>query len=250
MTAKQIRELPAKKVDRPLLPEEIPLVYNAFDAGWKYESGMLYHAKLKSDLCSDGFYFSGLVLCHDNWLEIMAQQIVWQHEQSGLLKPTVVYGIATGATELGKMVAQVMGVAYGHMIKGHGKTFVASDTITDAITGITRHLRFDDIVMIVEDVFTRFTAGSGAVNAIYAVLPSVVILPEVYGIYNRGNLGWVKTTNGLWLHVKGLIRQKLNEYEPGSVTCPMCEAGSIPIKPKDKEHPENWELINTRFFAI
>lgn len=213
-----------------LAAEEVLYLFGSLDGFWSFKEGNPYHAKLKSGRCSNGFFFSDIVLRHDNLCQIMANQLAQRYIRSGLQKPGKVYGIPKGAKKLGDFVADALNVSRGTMVKNPDDTFTFMDLPE---TG--------ESALFVEDFCTRATAFRLAENQFFEVAPMAEVIPFELNILNRGGLRSIETERTRY-GISALVEHRIDDFEPGQATCKMCAAGSIPIPPKATE--ENWSLIN------
>lgn len=227
--------------DRIITKEEIFYMANKLGAHWAYnykaaragKSGL--HAELKSLRHSDQFFVSKILLAHKNVREIIADQLVKIFKMSGKPMPDGIAGIPDGATELAEDVARIMGVLYIRMKKVDGKISIDDD------------LPPDFNLLLVEDFCTRGTGFIEAVkNILYQFPKTTIVLLELV-ILNRGGMTSIIVDledEEMEFIILALVTEKINDWDPED--CELCEKfGSKPIKPKDKDHPENWEMINT-----
>jgi hypothetical protein len=234
MTKEDLLALDPKTVDRQLSAEEIVYMARVFGAFWQYDydaaekgrTGM--HAVLKSELHSDGFFVSKIMLEPINIRQIIANQLVLRFRTFMMSKPGQVGGVPKGATELGKEVARIFGVPVLEMEKMDGRI-----TLTDP--------RPIEGGLIIEDFCTRGTGFTEAVLDIMSRQPRAKLLPFDLCILNRGGLEKI-SINGVGIfQVVAAVEHRINDWEPGK--CPLCLTGSVPIKPKATD--ENWRLITT-----
>lgn len=203
--------------------------YN-YEAAKKGKPGL--HAILKSELHSDGFFISAILLEHSNIQWLFANQMVLKFNGLGIPKPDWVAGIPKGATELGKDVARIMGVKNAEMKKGD------DDRIT-----LESEIAPDETLLGIEDFSTRGTGFREAVLNILSKQPKVKLLPYYGVILNRGGLTEV-AVDGIDrpFRIMPVAVKRINDWKPEE--CPLCnDFGSKPIKPKATE--ENWQLITT-----
>lgn len=221
-----------------LTEEEVIYIAETLGAFWKYnyevakqgKSGL--HAILKSGLHSDGFFISAILLEHSNIRWLFANQMVLRFNELGIPKPDWIVGIPKGATELGKDVAEIMGVKNAEIKKGD-----------DGRISLESEIMPDETLLGVEDFSTRGTGFKEAVLAILSKQPKVKFLPYYGVILNRGGLTEVEAEGiAQPFRIVPVTVKRINDWEPPE--CPLCrEFGSEAIKPKATE--ESWRLITT-----
>jgi len=227
---------------RIITKEEFFYIAKVLDAHWVYnyraarEGKPGLHALLKSLRHSDQFFVSKILLAHKNVREIIAHQLVMTYRERGIALPDGVAGIPDGATELGEDFARIMGVRSVKMKKAEGK-IVIDDNLPAGFR-----------LLLIEDFCTRGTGFVEAAKDILRAFPATEILPLEIVILNRGGLSVIEVKmNGfddLEFDVVALVTEKIDDWI--AEECELCiKFGSKPIKPKDKDHPENWEMINT-----
>lgn len=240
MTKEQLINLDSKSVDWLLSTEEIVYIAKTLDAFWQfdYEAAKQgrpgYHAELKSLLHSDGFFVSMILLQYPNVRAIMVNQLVLHFNRLRIPKPDLVAGIPKGATQLGKDVANLLGVANVEMKKEEDGRIVLVSSIAPSKT-----------LLLVEDFCTRGTGFTEAVLDIWSKQLEVNFLP--YGLYilNRGGLKEISVERVGSFKVVAAAEHRINDWEPSK--CPLCRMGSKVIKPKATD--ENWRLITTSQLA-
>ncbi len=230
LSASELLSLEVGDVSWRLGEDEILHVFNRLDGFWSYKDGNPYHAELKSGKCSNGFFYSKIVLQYDNLCQIIANQLALRFLQTGFQKPDVIYGIPNGAKELGDYVADALKVRRGTMAKVQGDKLAFVDLPMPG-----------ESVLFVEDFCTRATAFRQAEELLLKAEPQADILPFELVILNRGGMKVVETEQAKY-GISALVEHRIDDFEPGEKTCKMCAAGSRPIKPKANE--ENWRLIN------
>ena len=222
---------------RLLAEEEVVYIATVLGAFWQYnykaaEKGRVgMHAILKSELHSDGFFISRILLEHWNIRLIFADQLVFRFKRLGnFFKPDCVAGIPDGATELGKDVAGIMGVKNAEMKKVDGKIILESQ------------IGPKETLLGIEDFCTRGTGFIEAVSDILSKQPDARFLPIEGVILNRGGLKEIKV-EGVErpFQIVAVAEHRINDWKPEE--CPLCQKGSTPIKPKATD--ENWHLITT-----
>ena len=219
-------------ISRSLTAEEVLYMATVFGAFWAYNYDVAkqkpgLHAILKSGLHSDGFFVSRIFLEPENIRRIIARQIVMRLRQVGVSMPDYVAGIPDGATALGKVVAEMLGVPEMPMEKVEGRIVV--------VTKIPDKAR----LLLVEDFCTRGTGFVEAVLQIRNRQPSVSIAPYNPVIINRGGLTEIVIPGHDSYMILSVVERRIQDWE--SVDCPLCALGSKPIKPKVTD--ENWQLI-------
>ena len=226
---------------RLLTEEEVVYTAETLGAFWKYdyEAAKLgrvgMHAILKSELHSDGFFVSRILLQYPNIRIIMADQQVMRFKELGTPNPDWVAGIPDGATELGKEVAELLGVKSAEMKKDGGRIALVSYVVAG------------ETLLLVEDFCTRGTGFTEAVLDILSKQSAVTIMPYELFIINRGGLSEIEIpaektgSSKIVAKIVPVVNYRVNDWE--TVDCPLCKIGSRPIKPKATD--ENWRLITT-----
>ena len=219
---------------RKLAGEEIIYLAKAFDACWEYDyqaavKGKIgRHAILKYGSHSDIFFNSKIFLSNDNIREIIARQLVSQY-YSGLSaeRPDWVVGIPDGAAELGKDVARILKSRPAVMTKENG------------LMKLESRIGAYESVLMVEDLCTRGTGLKEAVREVLIKQPRALMLWHELAVVDRGGLGHVNISDVHEFTVVSLAQLRANDWPPDD--CPLCHAGSKPIKPKVTD--ENWQLL-------
>lgn len=225
---------------RLLTKEEIIHIARTLGAFWAYDYQALergkpgLHAQLKSGLHSDGFFTSRIFLKPWNIKLIIADQLALRFRQLKASCPEWVAGIPDGATELGEEVAGLLGSNPASMKKENGRISIESE------------IPAGETLLLVEDICTRGTGFTEAVQDILIKRPNARILPYELVIVNRGGLSEIRipATNGqaeFTVKIVPLVDHRLNDWDPD--VCPLCKKGSKPIKPKEAD--ESWRLITT-----
>lgn len=235
MDEKDLISIDPQSVDWLLSKEEIVYMATVLGSFWRYDyeaaergrAGM--HAILKSELHSDGFFISRILLQHPNILTIMATQQALRFNQLGIPKPDWVAGIPDGATELGKEVARILGAKILEMKKENNRIVTVSD------------IDPSENLLLVEDFCTQGTGFKEAVRDILSKQPEVKILPVEMVIINRGRLKEIIVDGVGVFEIVPVAEHRVYDWE--SEECPLCRRGSISIKPKATD--ENWRLITT-----
>jgi len=218
--------LPAD-VDRLLTAEEFFHIAFQLDAYWSFDYNAAdegrtgEHARLKSELHSDGFFVSRILLKSENMLRIMAEQMAMKMVQAGFRLPTHVAGIPDGATDLGKVVCEILGAELIRLQKIDGKIVLVDEVPSGAI------------IAFPEDFCTR---GTGFIETVLAVrasplcAPDVIIYPANTVLLNRGGLKEVCVLGLGNFPVVAVVEKRINDWAPEA--CPLCKMGSKPVKPK------------------
>jgi orotate phosphoribosyltransferase len=220
-----------------LSKEDLLHIFNVFNGFWSYnytaaEKGQVgLHAELKSGLCSDGFFYSKIVLDHSNLRKIIAANLVRQYQLRGLAKPDYVAGIPKGATKLGEDVAEIFGVKCLKLIKDASGNIKVVDKVA---------VEQGSTLLLVED-FT--STGSGFKETVIEIkdrYPEISILPTELVILNRGGIEYIPVGEYGFFDVLALVTHQINSWE--KEICPLCNKyGSERIKPKKTD--KNWELL-------
>ena len=238
MGREELLNLKPEDISRFLTPEEILHIAEIFGAWWAYDYeaarqgrvGM--HAQLKSGLCSDGFFVSKILLASESI------RLIFSNQMAKLLKPVFeklgktdwIVGVPDGATVLGENIGIFFGINVAKMKKVDGKIFL--------ITSVG----FGETITVVEDFCTRGTGFSEAVRAIKTKQPMAIVSPYDPVILNRGDLTNFDVGHETF-RILPIVNWRVKDWEPSG--CPLCEMGSIPIKPKETD--ENWlKLINSQ----
>lgn len=211
-------------------------LFKCLDGFWSYAEGNPYHAELRSGRCSNGFFFSKTVLRYENLCKIMAAQLAARYLRTGLRRPELVYGIPNGAKELGDYVADFLKVERGQMLKGE-----------DDKLSFVNLPKPGQTVLFVEDFCTRATAFRQAEALLLFLEPQAEVVPLELLILNRGGLTHVDTDRGRY-GFSAMVNHRIDDFEPGADTCPMCRADSKPIKAKATL--DNWRLINDYQYKV
>lgn len=222
-------------VTERLKPEEVIHMATALGAFWSYRYDRItekpgLHALLKSGLHSDGFFVSRILLAPESIRRIMAEQMMKRLIVAGIERPTHVAGIPDGATLLGAAVAEIFDRPHLRLEKTDGRIVLAEPVSAGAQ------------ILLIEDFCTR---GTGFAEAVKAILESplcdrnarVIRINPV--IINRGGLEAVTVEGYGDFPVLSVVNRRIQDWSPGA--CPLCQAGSEPIKPKATD--ENWAAI-------
>ena len=220
------------KIDWILAPEEFWRIAEILGAIWRFnyvarENGLFgCHALLKSGLHSDFFFSAKEMLRYENILKLLARQLAFLFSRLGIVEPDWIAGIPTGATELAKEVAELLGSRCAELEKIENQIEFKS-TIGNAET-----------LIWVEDVCTRGTA----IRQAYTNLAKTVSMPVDYfyllTLVNRSGIEKIELQDNKIVKVISLIKLRANDWTKEE--CPLCPK-SVAIKPK--ETPRNWELI-------
>ncbi|MFC1612778.1 phosphoribosyltransferase family protein [Patescibacteria group bacterium] len=224
-------ELPVRK----LSAKEILYIFKCMNGFWTYayqlaKNGKVgKHAELKSKRHSDGFLNSKMVLNYHNLRWIIAWQLFLLYKRLNLTMPNYVVGVPTGASELGKDVAQLMHAKNVTMEKQNGKIKLISS------------LEKGKTVLLVEDFCTKGTGFKEAVHILKQSDPEVNIIPYELVVINRGGLKKIEANATDKFKITALSDHRINDWHPSE--CPLCKMGSIPIKPKVSK--ESWIELTT-----
>lgn len=238
MEKKELLKLTIQDVPRLLTPEEVVHIARKLGAYWTYDyeaakKGQVgLHAELKSGLHSDGFFVSKILLEPENVLDIIAHQMVMRVQEAWFLKPDYISGIPEGAKKLGSKVAKIFGVPEAVMEKDEDRRIRLKTEIPPQAT-----------LLFVEDFCTRGTGFREAVAEVAAKQPSVQFAPYELVILNRGGLKEIIVAGVGSFAILPVVEHRVQDWEPGSSTCPLCALGSTSRKPKESE--ENWRLLTT-----
>jgi orotate phosphoribosyltransferase len=191
-----------------------------------------YHAQLKSGRCSDGFLNFKEILKYPNLRKILANQLVFLFQSLGLPKPHYLAGIPNSAKELGKEMAEMLGVKAAEIIKDEKGRM-------QLITPIFSQ----ESLLLIDDVCTRGTGFQEAIETIKRKNKKIVVLPYNFVIFNRGRSDFLYIKKRGIYQIVALVKHQINDWEP--TDCPLCKIGSKRIKPKISQ--ENWQkLINSQ----
>ena len=92
---------------------------------------------------------------------------------------------------------------------------------------------------MVEDLGTRGTGLKEAVREVLIKQPRALVLWHELAVVDRGGSGRVNISDVHEFTVVSLARLRANNWLPDD--CPLCHAGSKPIKPKVTS--ENWQTL-------
>jgi len=232
--------IPQDYARTPLSAEEVIHVAATMDAFWRYDykaakQGRVgKHALLKSGLHSDGFLVSKILLEPYNIRLLMAYQLWLCFKKLSLDLPDYLIGVPDGATKLAEDLGGIMGVEVIPMFKIDGRIMMSS---------IIFHGRW---VLMVEDFCTKGTGFKEAVTAIIqdcSYANFVNFMPYELVLVNRGGLKKIEVDDVGDFAVVPIVDYRIQEWQAGPETCPLCKMGSIAIKPKVSE--ESWKDITT-----
>src|SRR3989338_3784215 len=226
MSREQLLALEPDVVTKPLSLDEMLHIARNLGAFWSYDyeaqmagrPGM--HALLKSGRHSDGFFVSRILLKPENIRRIIASQMILQLQKVRVPHPEYVIGVPDGATLLGEMIAEMLGVPCAVMNKHDGRLFLNTE------------LRSRASVLILEDFCTR---GTGFKEAVIEVRSSHLsngawVLSYNPVIINRGGIREIVIEGVGVFKILSVVERKINDWDP-TVLCPLCALGSFPIKP-------------------
>ena len=86
------------------------------------------------------------------------------------------------------------------------------------------------------------------VRDILSKQPEADILPYELVIVNRGGLKEIeveipgKEPKTRSFKIVAAAEHRIKDWDPEK-TCPVCNLGSGVIRPKDPDHPENWDIL-------
>jgi len=238
MDKTQLLSLLPESVQKFLSIEEFIWIAQTLGAFWKYDyeaakKGRVgKHAVLKSGLHSDCFFVSRILLEPNNICRIMANQMAMTMKAKFLKKNHIqlVAGIPDGATKLGEMVANILGVPHLKMEKVDGKI-----KLIDEIPP-------DKNLLLAEDFCTQGTGFKETVGLIYKSQSEAKIIPFDPVLLNRGGLaGFPVAGKVAYVYVSSVVDYRVNDW--ALEECPLCKMGSIAIKPKVSD--ESWIDITT-----
>jgi orotate phosphoribosyltransferase len=156
----------------------------------------------------------------------MANQMA-MHLRPLISPPIWVAGIPDGATKLGEDLAEILGSKVAEMEKVDGKIRIVSQ------------IGPGEKILLCEDFCTRGTGFREAVIDIVSKQPDVDFIFIEPVIINRGGLKCVEVPGVGSFYILASAENRVNDWKPSE--CPLCQMGSIPIKPKEVD--ENWRLI-------
>ncbi|MBI2459334.1 MAG: hypothetical protein HYV53_02145 [Parcubacteria group bacterium] len=191
------------------------------------------HALLKSGLHSDGFLTSKILLEPDNIRLGLAFQLRLRFAIRGIGWPDYLAGIPDGATKLAQDLGGIAGVKVAEMKK---------DKSDGRITVMTQ-LPIGSKLLIIEDFCTKGTGFKETVLEIKSKYPEAEVLPYELVIVNRGGLRKIMVDGIGNFTIIPITNYRINEWEPDPEKCPLCQLGSVAIKPKVSE--ESWRELTT-----
>lgn len=236
MELAELLKLKPGDIDRLLTPGEVIHIALTLGAFWRYDYGAARegrfgkHAILKSKLHSDGFFISRILLEPENIRLIIADQIVRNLRHSKVLLPDYVAGVPDGATKLGEDIARMLGSKDAVMKKSDGRISLVTEIEPSAS------------VLLVEDFCTRGTGFKEAVNVVATSQPRAGIVPLDPVILSRGGTKVIIVENVGTFAVLPVVEWRVQDWDPVK-GCPLCDMGSVPIKPKETD--ESWRDITT-----
>lgn len=237
MELAELLKLKPGEIDRLLTPGEVIHIALTLGAFWKYDYEAAKqgrfgkHAILKSKLHSDGFFISRILLEPENIRLIIADQIVRKLRYGRVWpRPDYVAGVPDGATKLGEDVARMLDSKNAVMKKSDGRISL----VTEIEPGAS--------VLLVEDFCTRGTGFKEAVNVVTTSQPRAGIVPVDPVILSRGGTKVIIVENVGTFAVLPVVEWRVQDWDPAK-GCPLCDMGSVPIKPKETD--ESWRDITT-----
>ena len=223
--------------NRRLETAEFMHIAATLGAWWKYdydaaEEGKVgMHAELKSGKHSDIFFVSKILLEPENIRQIIAKQMVMIiSENIPINMIDYIVGVPDGATKLGEDISKIIGIETIKMEKIDGRISLVSP------------IKAGKFALPIEDSCTQGTGLIEAVKAIIHAQPGIAILPYNPVILNRGGLKDISIEKVGTFKVLPVIEWQAWDCDP-TYYCPLCEIGSIAIKPKASD--ENWQKITT-----
>jgi len=238
MCREELLTLRVEDISRRLTANEVLHIATVLGAFWTYDYAAAQkgrvgkHALLKSGLHSDGFFVSSILLEPENIKNILSYQIVMRLNDANIFVPDYVAGVPDGATTLGYNIAEIIGARKAHMGKNkiNGHIFLT----TEIPNGAT--------LLLIEDFCTRGTGFSETVLEVKNKQPFVKILPYNPVIINRGELKEIFIDGVGNFSILPIVEQRIKDWDL-TENCPLCDLGSVAIKPKRSE--ENWQLLIT-----
>lgn len=233
-----ILNLKVEDVKRFLTPEEVVHIAKTLGAFWTYDyeaakQGKVgKHALLKSGLHSDGFFVSRILLAPENVRLIISAQMAMKIRGAlqGQNMPGCIVGVPDGATKLSEDIGAIFGIEVLEMRKIDGRISLVSIVSPEKS------------ILLVEDFCTRGTGLNEAVMAIRASCTEARFVLYEPVIINRGGLKHVSVEGVGNFEVLPVVDWKVQDWDPRE-KCPLCETGSVAIKPKETE--ESWREITT-----
>lgn len=194
------------------------------------------HAELTSGKHSSGFFNSRLIIKDERLLFMAVADLIELSERGGpTINGDIVIGPQTGATLLAKYISRQLSVSKGkeHLFISPAKKIVNGEK-TMVFTPRESELIFGRRILLCDDVLTT----GGSVNLVANAINEFkgIILPFILVLVNRSGL---KEINGR--KIIALIDKEMPVWDSADV-CPLCQAGSIAIRPKD-----NWEALNATY---
>lgn len=209
--------------------------YRGRGALWIHDEDPLRpHALLTSGNHSTGFFNSEGVLEDPALVDGAALDLTELLEFAGLdlTKVNRVVGPAMGAITLAHDIARH--ISYKSP-EGCLRAYVEKHEDVDGVRSMRfgrTKLRAGEHVLLAEDVMT--TGGSIALTADAVLKAGGIVLPYVVVLVNRSGHSHIDGRE-----IVSLITHPMPVYTPDE--CPLCAAGSEPLRPKDSE---NWQRLN------
>lgn len=223
--------------DAPLTMDDILHAARALDCYWSCaECPTPYHAQLSSDVCSPDFLdLKRAMLACQPFRELLAYNLARLLADRGWtagLYDTVT-GSASGSTELVRSISKITGVHFIEMVKDlDGGQLVAQD----------QPLCGDEMVAQFEELSTTYGTPVQVRRALREAYNGVTLVPFVAMVIDRHENEDCNPVLPDGSAVISLARLPSKLYRPGPETCPMCAAGSVPIRPR---HESNWALLTS-----
>ena len=232
--------------DRLMTKEEMVAIFNHFDAFWQYDGEPhpnKPHALLKSGMHSNGFIACKNVLDYSLMCKLFAYEmfknISLYKEDSGMPKINVVVASAYSALNLGYEVARILAKIYPEI------KFTQVEKDKEGKPTIIRggiNPKYN--VLVINELMT--TPGGSTWETKETVLkcngdkPAPNIVIPSFVLAHRSESHELKDGS----KVIPVFHFDMTDWDvPNGEKCPLCEAGSEAIKPKDGN---NWNIIHGR----
>ena len=221
-----------------LMAGSIIRIAQTLGAFWRYDyeaakQGRIgNHAILESGSHSNGLFDPSILLASRNIRHIMAEQMMYRLIQVNSPCPDWVADVQNRANMLGEEVAMLFGTNFARMDQEDGQPYLATA------------IGFQDQVLLVEESFSTGASFEKAVQAVSKSQPNAVVLPYIPVILNRNGARRI-VIEGAAFQVLSLIEWRIQDFEPGSATCPLCALGSVAINPRESEE-KRLELIGSQ----
>lgn len=222
------------QVDHILTWLELKHILDTFGAIHRFlgerlpDGSTLPHVLLASGYHSDIVVDMEKVFEHPNLLDLLAHQIVLC--MRGVAKKEIIMhpdmfiaGVPNGAINLGKVVADIIGVHFLPLEKDSRGVFrvVGDEALPDGVP-----------VLLIDDVGTFCTSADKAARAILGRFPGVRIMPYEAMVLNRGQSA-LRTMANQMCRIISVVHKPLPIWAPCKDECPHCRAGSRAMKLED-----------------